>query len=155
VASSVAVGEAVQTPFGKGVVREVRNGGHLLIDLQGRSLVVEARAVTRLATTTRRAPAATPPVSQSAAASASLLRDDGAISARDVDLHGLTVADALARAEQALNEALLADLAQLRLIHGKSGGRIRAALHRRLAEMPSVRTFGLDARNAGVTVVTF
>jgi len=70
-----------------------------------------------------------------------------------VDLHGLTVEEALVRAEHALNDAMLADCAELRLIHGRSGGRIRAALHRRLSEIPSVRGFGLDPRNAGVTVV--
>lgn len=71
----------------------------------------------------------------------------------EVDLHGLTVVEALARAEQALNDALLADAAELRLIHGRSGGRIRAALHRRLAEIPTVRGFHVDAANAGVTIV--
>jgi DNA mismatch repair protein MutS2 len=70
-----------------------------------------------------------------------------------VDLHGLTIAEALLRAEHALNDALLADLADLRLIHGRSGGKIRAALHKRLREIPSVRAFALDPRNAGVTVV--
>ena len=152
-ASGFTVGEAVQTPFGKGVVREVRNGGRLLIDLHGRSLVVDARTVTRPAPPTRRtrapAPAAGP--AASSGSSTSSRRRDTAV--REVDLHGLTVADALARAEQALNDALLADLPELRLIHGKSGGRIRAAIHRRLSQIPSVRRFGVDARNAGVTVV--
>jgi DNA mismatch repair protein MutS2 len=71
----------------------------------------------------------------------------------EVDLHGLTVEEALGRAEHALNDALLADVAELRLIHGRSGGRIRAALHRRLRQIPSVRGFQLDPRNAGVTIV--
>jgi dsDNA-specific endonuclease/ATPase MutS2 len=62
-----------------------------------------------------------------------------------VDLHGLTVEGALARAEQALNDALLA---------GKSGGRIRAALHRRLHEISTVRAFRLEPGNPGVTIVS-
>lgn len=70
-----------------------------------------------------------------------------------MDLHGLTVEEALGRAERALSEALLADLVELRLIHGRSGGRIRAALHQRLRQIPSVRAFGLDPRNEGVTIV--
>ena len=57
------------------------------------------------------------------------------------------------RAESALSEALLADAEVLRLIHGRSGGRIRAALHRRLRELPGVRAFRLDPRNEGVTIV--
>jgi len=71
----------------------------------------------------------------------------------EVDLHGLTVEEALVRAEDALNKALVEDCAELRVIHGRSGGRIRAALHRRLREMPSVRGFGLDPGNSGVTIV--
>ena len=80
-------------------------------------------------------------------------RSSGAKNYADVDLHGLTVEEALARAEDALNEALIEDCAELRVIHGRSGGRIRAALHRRLREIPSVRGFGLDPRNPGVTIV--
>ena len=72
----------------------------------------------------------------------------------EVDLHGLTVDEALERAERALNDALLADFNELRLIHGKSGGRIRAALHRRLGEIPTVRAFRLDPRNPGTTIVS-
>jgi len=71
----------------------------------------------------------------------------------EVDFHGLTVEQALDRVLQALNKALLADLSELRLIHGRSGGRIRAALHRRLRETPSVRSFQLDPKNEGVTIV--
>ena len=71
----------------------------------------------------------------------------------EIDLHGLTVAEALACTEQALNDALLADVSALRLIHGRSGGRIRVALHQRLRELSSVRGFHLDPGNNGVTIV--
>lgn len=149
-AARFAVGGAVQTPFGKGIVREVRNNGRLLVDVRGRALVVKEIEISALN-----------PSQQSrlrdgtlgtAGASPEAQPDAGG-AAREVDLHGLTVEAALARAEQALNEALLADVAELRLIHGRSGGRIRAALHRRLREIPSVRGFHLDPRNDGVTLV--
>ena len=68
-------------------------------------------------------------------------------------IHGLTVPEALARVEQALSDAMLTDRLEVRLIHGRSGGRIRAALHRRLAEIPSVRAFRVDRHNPGVTIV--
>jgi DNA mismatch repair protein MutS2 len=71
----------------------------------------------------------------------------------EIDLHGMTVADALERAERALNDALLADESELRLIHGRSGGRIKSALHQWLKGAPSVRKFRLDPRNEGVTIV--
>jgi dsDNA-specific endonuclease/ATPase MutS2 len=70
----------------------------------------------------------------------------------DVDLHGLTVEEALSTAAQAVNDALLANRLELRFIHGRSGGRIRGALHRWLREIPSVAGFRLDPANPGVTV---
>jgi dsDNA-specific endonuclease/ATPase MutS2 len=70
-------------------------------------------------------------------------------------LHGLTVEEALVRATEALNDALLADRPELRLIHGRSGGRIKAALHRQLGHIHAVRSVRLDPRNSGVTIVTF
>jgi dsDNA-specific endonuclease/ATPase MutS2 len=152
-ASRFAVGDAVQTPLGKGVVREIRNRGQLLIDVSGRAVAFDEGAVQRLdlprKTKRNKQPDTSP---QTTAHGASLSPD---VQAAEVDLHGLTVEEALARAEEAINAALLDDRSQLRLIHGRSGGRIRAALHRRLAAIPSVRAFRLDPRNAGVTVVAF
>jgi len=139
-------GDAVQTPLGKGVVREVRNGGRLLVDLGSR--VVEFRTTDLKPLATGRQRGAPP----------SPLRGFGGTSpggaASEVDLHGLTVEEALTRVDAALNAALLSDLPELRLIHGRSGGRIRTALHRRLHEVPSVRGFRLDPRNDGVTIVS-
>ena len=53
---------------------------------------------------------------------------------RELDLHGCTVDEALERVERMLNDALLADALELRVIHGRSGGRLKAALHARLRE---------------------
>jgi len=138
----------VQTPLGKGVVREAGNSGRLTVEIRGRSLVLDESTVASLDTersragkTRRPAPALPAPLPARRAAA-------------EVDLHGLTVEEALARAERALNDALLADVPELRLIHGKSGGRIRAALHRRLREISTVRAFRLDPGNPGVTIVS-
>ena len=151
-AARFTVGGAVQTSFGKGIVCEVRNNGRVLVDVRGRALVVkeseisvldagpQSRVRDRTLNKRRARPQAQP---------------DAGDEVREVDLHGLTVEAALARAEQALNEALLADVAELCLIHGRSSGRIRAALHRLLREIPSVREFRLDPRNKGVTLVRF
>jgi hypothetical protein len=173
---AIVAGAAVQTPLGKGVVREVRNSGRLLVDLvNGRAVEIEAALVTRLeagrssksgtpprmagSASADRATSATPAAAAAArkTGSQSAPRFTSASSGRaassEVDLHGLTVEQALTRAEQALNDALLADLPELRLVHGRSGGRIRAALHRRLREISSVRGFRLDPHNPGVTIV--
>jgi DNA mismatch repair protein MutS2 len=121
----------------------------VLVDVAGRSLTLDEHDLAAVPESGRRRTAKprSPRTASMSAASA-------AGTAREVDLHGLTVEEALARSERALNEALLADIGELRLIHGKSGGRIRDALHRWLSTMPVVPQFRLDPRNAGVTVVT-
>lgn len=144
----VVGGQVVQTAFGKGVVREVRNNGRLLVDVAGRALVVETSSVSAIAPPKSRTRRSAPLPDTAAAASPS---PRGA--AREIDLHGLTVAEALSRVDGALDEAMRADFAEVRFIHGRTGGRLRAALHRRLADIPSVRSFAVDPRNHGVTVV--
>jgi DNA mismatch repair protein MutS2 len=72
----------------------------------------------------------------------------------EVDLHGLRVDEALLRIDDALDAALRAGHAELRFIHGRSGGRLRGALHERLRRIAAVRGVRLDPRNAGVTIVS-
>lgn len=72
-----------------------------------------------------------------------------------VDLHGLTVEEAMARVVQEMDHALRRGADRVEVIHGKGSGRIRAALHRHLAAMPVVSAFKLDPQNAGVTWVYF
>ena len=71
----------------------------------------------------------------------------------EIDLHGLTAAEAAAALDAFLNDALLAALAEVRVIHGRSGGRVKAAVHHRLRELPSIRSFRVDPANPGVTIV--
>jgi len=68
-----------------------------------------------------------------------------------LDLHGLTVEEAMRLVDDRLNEALLAGVARLDIVHGKGHGLIRSALHRHLRQIPAVHHFELDARNPGVT----
>ena len=150
-ASRFALGDLVQTRLGKGVVREVRNGGRVLVDVQGRALVVSESEIS--AVPQHRKPSKAAGHSEPRSNARAPKRGARALSA-EIDLHGLTVDEALERVQQALNEALLADLGELRFIHGRSGGRIRAALHRHLRETPGVRNFRVDPRNEGVTIVS-
>ncbi len=145
------VGQHVQTRFGKGQVREVRNSGRLLVHVRGHSLLLNADDLA--------------PVDPDRTASTAgiLVRGNPATDSRQgsaprtasstVDLHGYSVPDALARVEQALNDAILADLSELRVVHGRSGGRIRTALHEWLRHEPGVRGFEVDPQNAGVTII--
>ena len=142
----IAAGDAVQTPFGKGVVCEVRNQGRLLVQIQQRTLVVDEAVATQI---TGRPRGPTPPPSGVARAV-----EPRHQAPSEVDLHGLRVDEALARIDAALDAALLAGHAELRFIHGRSGGRLRGALHERLRAISAVRGLRLDPRNPGVTIVS-
>lgn len=143
--AAFSVGDPVQTKQGKGVVREVRNGGRLLVQIQARMVVVAAIDAAPTAPS-RRAPEA--PASHSAATS-----PPAGHTPAEVDLHGLRVDEALSRIDAALDAALRAGHAELRFIHGRSGGRLRGALHERLRGISAVRGLRVDPRNAGVTIV--
>jgi DNA mismatch repair protein MutS2 len=140
-----AAGDAVQTPLGKGTVQEIRNNGDLLVVIRERTVVFAANAVSPLATPSR---TAAPAIGTTADDD----RDPGVTP--EIDLHGLTVDEALIRIDDALNAALLAGARRMRFIHGRSGGRIRGALHQRLRGVGAVTSFRLDPRNAGVTIVS-
>jgi DNA mismatch repair protein MutS2 len=147
--AAFSVGDAVQTPQGKGVVREVRNGGRLLVQIQARMVVVAATDATPAPASRRVAAPSIPPASTTAPAAP--VRGHAPV---EVDLHGLRVDEALLRIDDALDAALRAGHAELRFIHGRSGGRLRGALHERLRRIAAVRGVRLDPRNAGVTIVS-
>ena len=137
--------------LGTGVVREVRNGNRYVIEIKGRTMIVEGAQMERAdppRTASRpKSPAPAPPEPEAdpetkTTASASL------------DLHGKTVEEAIVALDEFLDAALIASLADVRVIHGRSGGRIRDAVHKRLRDLPPVRSFRLDPRNPGVTIVT-
>ena len=129
-------------------MREVRNGGRLLVQIQARMVVVAGQDATP-ATASRRAPASSVLPAASAAPTAPVRGHAPA----EVDLHGLRVDEALLRIDDALDAALRAGHAELRFIHGRSGGRLRGALHERLRGISAVRGVRLDPHNAGVTIV--
>lgn len=144
--AAFSVGDTVQTKQGKGVVREVRNGGRLLVQIQARMVVVAAADAAPVTLPRRRA--ASTPVQEA-------VMPRGSTGApAEVDLHGLRVDEALHRIDAALDAALRAGHAELRFIHGRSGGRLRGALHERLRGISAVRGVRLDPRNAGVTIVS-
>ena len=132
--------------LGAGVVREARNGGRYLIELKGRTMVIAAGELETAPTRrTRKAGVDAPAVPPSGASARSA----------SIDLHGKTVEEALAALDEFLNDALLAGAETATVIHGRSGGKLKAAVHRRLKAVPSVRAFRLDPRNPGVTILTF
>ena len=133
--------------FGKGVVRGVRNAGRYVVEVKGRAMVVAERELTPVeASKGRRAP---PQAASNIPAD--LARTHAPAS---IDLHGKVVNDAIAALDAFLNDAILAGLAEVRVIHGRSGGRLKAAVHRRLTLLAPVRSYRVDSTNPGVTIVT-
>ena len=134
--------------LGKGVVRQARNGGRYLVEIKGRALVVSGSQLTPVEPTAK-------PRRGEPEVTASPQRPSGEPGrpAVSLDLHGLTVPDALEAVSAFLNTALLDGLAEVRIIHGRSGGKLKAAVHGRLKELSSIRGFGLDPGNQGVTIV--
>jgi DNA mismatch repair protein MutS2 len=134
--------------LGTGVVREVRNGGRLLIELKGRSILVAAADLKAAQPARRGAPVARSP--QHIAGEKHVAREHVA---RVLDLHGMTTAEAIDALDAFLNDALLAGAGEARIIHGRSGGKLKTAVHTRLRQLPSIRGFRMDPRNPGVTIV--
>jgi dsDNA-specific endonuclease/ATPase MutS2 len=74
---------------------------------------------------------------------------------QSIDLHGMTVPEALAALPAFLDGAIRAGLTRVEIVHGISGGRLKAAVRGYLAEMPAVMCAAPDDRNPGVTIVYF
>jgi DNA mismatch repair protein MutS2 len=70
-----------------------------------------------------------------------------------LDLHGLTVPDAIAKLASWLDRAALANLEKVTVIHGHGTGRIQRAVHEYLAQMRIVRRFRINELNRGETEV--
>jgi DNA mismatch repair protein MutS2 len=146
-----APGEEVHVAaLGKGVVREVRNGGRYLVELKSRAIVANEGQLTAVSGR-KRSDAGEATSSQTSGPKSSGTASHVATS---LDLHGMTVEEAVAALDTFLNDALLAGHPDVRVIHGRSGGRLKAAVHGRLKQLAAVRAFRLDPGNAGVTIVT-
>ena len=79
--------------------------------------------------------------------------DESAAPASRIDLHGMTVEEAIVRIVEEIDQALRRGADRIEVVHGKGSGRIRDALHRELAALPVIASFRLDPQNAGVTWV--
>ncbi|MEG6617064.1 endonuclease MutS2 [Peptococcaceae bacterium 1198_IL3148] len=74
----------------------------------------------------------------------------------NLDMRGMTADEGLLEMEKYLDDAYIAGLKQVNLIHGKGTGALRAAVHRELKDNPRVKKFRLGELSeggAGVTVV--
>ena len=134
----------------KGVVVEAGRGGRYRVQVG--STVVSCRETELAAadvTKQRRGPARDvedPTCDSPTLSTASVSR---------VDLHGLTVEEALTRVLQEIDRAIRSGADRIEVVHGKGSGRLREALHRELVKIPAVSALRLDPRNAGVTWIYF
>ena len=76
----------------------------------------------------------------------------------EVNLIGMTTDEAIPEMEKFLDDAYLAHLESVRVVHGRGTGALREAVHRRLRKLPYVKSFRLGEYgegDSGVTIVTF
>lgn len=133
--------------IGTGLVREARNGGRYIVEIKGQTMLLDGSRM-ELA----------PPVSRARRASdrqePRAADPEKRASVPDtLDFHGRTASEALELLDGFVNDALLAGHSEVRVVHGRSGGAVKAAVHKRLRELPPVQAFRLDPRNPGVTIV--
>jgi DNA mismatch repair protein MutS2 len=133
--------------LGKGVVLEGRNANRYLVEVKGRAVVVTGDQLEHVDLARRRRRTHATETAGRAASEPDLRIT------RSIDLHGKTVVAALEALDGFINEALLANASELRIIHGRSGGHLKAAVHARLAQLPASRRFRIDRTNPGVTIV--
>ena len=75
-----------------------------------------------------------------------------------VDIIGMTTDEAVPAMEKYLDDAYLAHLPQVRVVHGRGTGALRAACHKRLKKLNYVKEFRLGEYgegDTGVTIVVF
>jgi DNA mismatch repair protein MutS2 len=71
-----------------------------------------------------------------------------------LDLRGLRAEEALQEVEKYLDDATLAGLSRVFLVHGKGTGALRAAIQQRLKTDRRVKSFRLGEHGEGGTGVT-
>ena len=76
----------------------------------------------------------------------------------EVNLIGMTVDEAIPVLDKYLDDAYLSHLNQVRVVHGRGTGALKAGVHRHLKKLKYVKDFRLGEfgeGDSGVTIVTF
>ncbi len=76
----------------------------------------------------------------------------------EINVLGMTVDEAVAQLDKYLDDAYIAHLPQIRIVHGKGTGALRAGIHKHLKRLKYIKEFhlgGFGEGDAGVTIVVF
>ena len=76
----------------------------------------------------------------------------------EINVLGMTVDEAVAQLDKYLDDAYIAPLPQVRIVHGKGTGALRAGIHKHLKRLKYIKEFhlgGFGEGDAGVTIVVF
>ena len=76
----------------------------------------------------------------------------------EINVLGMTVDEAVEQLDKYLDDAYIAHLPQVRIVHGKGTGALRAGIHKHLKRLKYVKEFhlgGFGEGDAGVTIVVF
>jgi DNA mismatch repair protein MutS2 len=140
-----------------GQVVEALPGGRYRIAVGGLTMVCQEAQLETVSHSKKKQRAERDAPARTAALSAPPPAHDAADTRRlqSIDLHGMTVPEALAALPVFLDRAIRAGLTHVEIIHGISGGRLRAAVRSYLAGMPAVTCAAADERNPGVTIAYF
>jgi DNA mismatch repair protein MutS2 len=144
---SFSIGDRVHLPgIGTGTVLDSRGGDRYAVDIKGRVVIANEQDLQPAELKRERSKGSVvAPDTEEPASSASPA----------LDLHGRTVAEAVAAVETFVNDALLSGRREVRIIHGRGGGRVRSAVHGYLRKVTAITSFRVDSRNPGVTIVHF
>lgn len=122
-----------------GVVQTVLGGGRYRIAIGSLTLTCGDSDLTR--STSPRGPASTAP-------------SRGSTYPRppqSLDLHGLTVDEAIRKLDAWLDAVILSDLSHVKIVHGLGTGRVQRAVHERLKTFKAVKRYAINQFNPGET----
>ena len=136
--------------IGTGHVIESRGSNRYAVDIKGRIVVAASRDLELVNDRSK-----SRHVQQATDVNERLEPSTQRRSAPSIDLHGKTVHEAIELVEAFINDALLDGRSDVEIIHGRSGGRVKAAVHAYLRRLSTVAAFRVDAKNPGVTIVVF
>jgi DNA mismatch repair protein MutS2 len=128
-------------PHAGGTLLRLLGGGEAEVEVAGKRLRLPARCLRPMQEKQTKRRESPPPMVSVA--------DGGRAAAREINLIGKTVEEALPLLEKFLDEAARAGFSSVRVVHGRGTGKLRAAVRKALKEHPAVESFRDAEQNEG------